>query len=88
MITEQRKIQKLANSIARKSGYGIATEIVFGNVSKPKILKASSFYYTTKNGDIIFHPSAYSKKGFSNMIYNHAYCKVLLPLSIISWENI
>ena len=86
-MNTERKLQKIANSIARKSGYGVATEVLFAAIPKPKILKAQSWHYTTKNGDIIAHPSAYAKKGFSNMIYNAAYCKVLLPYNLINWQE-
>lgn len=84
----EKEIRRIANSLARSKGYGTATQIEFANIKAPKIVKAQPFHYTNKSGDIINHPSAYSKKGFSSMIYHHAYCHVLLPYSVIPWDKI
>jgi hypothetical protein len=37
--------------------------------SKPPRLLGESFYHETKGGTRIAHPSAYSKRGWSNMTY-------------------
>lgn len=80
------RLQRMANSVARKSRYGRATEVIFGNVNEPKIIDACSYYYTTWSGDYIYHPSAYRRTGFSNMHYHSAYCIVMFPLSIVDWN--
>lgn len=41
--------------------------LIRGN--SPPILCGSSYHYETNGGRRIFHPSAYSKKGWSNMNY-------------------
>ena len=35
-----------------------------------------SYYYSNKSGDVIDHPNAYAKKGFSSMVYNHSTLRV------------
>lgn len=73
-------IQKIANSFARKNGFGRATKIVLSdNVDELTILKASTFGWKTRGGAPIRHRSAYAKKGFSNMVYSHAFCEVAIP---------
>lgn len=79
-----RQIVALCHSIARRKGYGRATSIIFSQnkrILRPKVdeRNSSQWFYTTRGGNIINHPAAYSKRGFSNMIYHHAYCTVVLP---------
>lgn len=75
-------VQKIANSFARSKGYGKATEVKFGDIKIPKIVEAHSWYFETKGGTRIYHPSAYSKVGWSNMNYVPAHCIVMLPNSL------
>ena len=56
-----KEIRKLAKSRASKI-------IVVEGHSPPKE-KGEGFYWETKGGAYIRYPNAYSKKGFSNMIY-------------------
>ena len=42
----------------------------------PPELKGNPSHYTTKTGRIIYHPSAYSKTGWSNMIYHASTLRV------------
>lgn len=37
-------IKRLANSIARKKGFGKATQILFGNVQKPRVLDGENWF--------------------------------------------
>jgi hypothetical protein len=85
---EGRKINpqiiRLCNSLARKYGYGRVTEIAYSTNKRdvrPYVNRelSDTWHYETRGGTIINHPSAYSKKGFSNMIYRHAYCTIVLP---------
>ena len=75
------EVKKLANSFARKKGYGKATEITFSDVNEPEIELGESWngHYKTKGGDVIRFPSAYSRKGHSNMVYCYAKCHVKIP---------
>ena len=69
-----RKTKRLANRVVRK----IAR---CGNPTQPVVLMdeaggkgtvgitGESWRYETKGGRRIWHPTAYSKKGFSNMVY-------------------
>lgn len=81
------KLQKLANSIARKSGYGSATEVIFGNCKEPKIIERVSYgYRKITTGEYV--PKKYlAHFGWKNTYYQHAITKILLPLQIIDWEE-
>ena len=85
---EGRKINPqiitLCHSVARRKGYGRATSIVFSQNKRdlrPRVdeKNSSQWFYTTRGGEIINHPVAYMKRGFSNMIYHRAHCTVILP---------
>jgi hypothetical protein len=47
----------------------IRIRIIPGIALAPKET-GESWYYTTRGGARILHPSAYSKRGFSNMVYH------------------
>jgi len=81
------KLQKLANSIARKSGYGLATEVIFGNCKEPKIIERVQYgYRKITTGEYV--PKKYlANFGWKNTYYQHAITKILLPLQIIDWEE-
>lgn len=74
MTPTQRQIQKHANSLARRAGYGTATTIIMGDADL--VISGHSWYYTNRSGDIIRHPTAYSKFGWSSMVYNASECVV------------
>jgi len=57
----QSKIREYCN------GKFYPIELVTGN--SPPTLYGVSFFYETSGGRMIYHPSAYSKKGWSNMVY-------------------
>ena len=40
------------------------------DTTKAPVVVGHGFFYATKGGSVIYHPSAYSKKGWSNMIYH------------------
>lgn len=75
----EKDIQRRANIYARSRGFGKATEVRFQTIRNPRIIKARSYRYKTRGGIEIYYPSAYSKKGWSNMVYCHAYCIVAMP---------
>ncbi len=62
-------------------------EILFGNVSKPTVIKyGHGCFYTNKSGDVIDYPNAYAKRGWSNMVYHCAVPSIIvLPYEIIKW---
>ena len=89
-IGTEKQLKRFAGHVARMGRCTSANQILFGNTPSPKILvKGERFYWTNKSGDIIRHPSAYSIKGFSSMVYHHATPTiVLLPYHIINWDKI
>lgn len=74
--------QKIANTVARKCGYGRATEIVFEDVPSPYVKGHTSYgwrKYTT--GEYV--PMAYLINfGWKNTYYQHAETVVVLPTSL------
>lgn len=79
--------QKAANRFARRHRYGRATSFVFADIPEPKIGEASRYGWETKGGRPIHSPTAYSKKGWSNMRYIHAHCEVLLPRDPVTLQR-
>lgn len=61
---EARRAVRIAANASRNN---LPVEIVEGN-SEPTE-KGRSWHYETKGGTYIAHPSAYSKFGWSNMVY-------------------
>lgn len=51
-------------------------EIIPGD-SAPK-LTGDPWHYETKSGRRIYHPSAYSSRGWSNMVYCHSTVRVVV----------
>ncbi len=87
---QERKMidyQKIANSVARKNGYGFATEILFGFVKSPKVLSHTRYGHRKKTtGQYV--PNAYlSKFGWKNTYYQAAQTTVLLPISLVDWSE-
>jgi hypothetical protein len=82
-----RGLVRMCNAIARRSGYGKVTSICFDDrISIPHTdySNSHSWYYATKGGIVINHPSAYSRRGFSNMVYHAAHCQVNVPAEFYS----
>lgn len=55
---------------------GIPVEIIDGD-SAPRY-EGNHARYTTRGGTIIDHPSAYSSKGWSNMVYHRSTLRVVV----------
>jgi len=68
-IQTRRLVRTIANSHV-----STPVEVVEGN-SCPKLV-GDSFHYQTLGGTRIWHPSAYSKKGWSNMRYVNSTVRV------------
>jgi len=64
---------KIAKKRARKyvKAHG-STPVLFVRGDNAPELHGESFYYANKSGDIISHPSAYRKMGWSSMVYHHS----------------
>jgi hypothetical protein len=61
-------------AILRSAGQkqaNIHIEIIPGIALAPRTL-GQSWHYTTRTGIPIDHPSAYSKRGWSSMVYHHS----------------
>lgn len=56
-----------------------AVPVIEGEVLAP-ILVGSAGGHFTKSGDRISYPGAYSKKGFSNMVYKTSTQKIIVPV--------
>lgn len=84
----RRVFQKAANRVARQHGYGRATKFdISHDVDGHEIVEANRCGYETKGGRPIYHPSAYSKKGWSNMVYVSAQCYVRLSAMKLTMET-
>lgn len=83
----EKQIQIMANSIARKCGYGSATTIIFGNINEPKIVSHTPYGYrkcTTHE----YVPLAYRNNfGWKNTYYQNAETTIMMPLQSIDWNN-
>lgn len=81
------KLQKEANRIARRSGYGTATEVFFSPTRKTgAVIKRVDFGYR-KNTTGEYVSNAYRRNfGWKNTYYCMAKTAVKLPLSIIDWN--
>ena len=77
VITKEQ--QRRANSIARKNGYGRATEVIIDPTSAPKVIRHTPRGFRKKTtGQYV--PNAYrSKFGWKNTYYQHAETVVSIP---------
>jgi hypothetical protein len=82
----EKQLQVLANSYARKHGWGRATKVVFGNINDPKIIKTTSRGYRKfTTGEYV--PNSYRANfGWKNTYYQAAETVVMLPLENINWN--
>lgn len=62
------QIRKKIRAACGQSGTPYPIEIVDGD--NPPRLVGESSGYVTRGGRKIYHPSAYSKRGWSNMVYS------------------
>lgn len=65
----KRLLRKLAGAHAN-----CPVEVVPGD--KSPVLAGSSWHYTNRSGDYIRHPSAYSRRGWSSLVYRHSTLRV------------
>ncbi|HRU49811.1 MAG TPA: hypothetical protein P5297_07725 [Bacilli bacterium] len=80
-------LQKFANSIARKRGYGTATEVIFSPERKigAVISRTKPGYRKCTTGEYV--PKKYLRNfGWKNTYYCHAKTVVELPISIVDWQ--
>jgi len=81
------KLQKLANSIARQKGYGSATEVLFGNCFQAEVIDRTDYGYRKKTTGQYVPKKYLMNFGWKNTYYQHAETVILLPFSIIDWEE-
>jgi hypothetical protein len=63
--------ERLLKALARKTlkaANSIPVKIIPGSQVAPQLI-GESWHYCTRGGSRIWHPSAYSKRGWGNMIY-------------------
>ena len=63
-----RLMSRLVRSQVGERGTPTPITMVAGNAAP--ILTGESWHYTTRTGIRIYHPSAYSKRGWSSMVYH------------------
>jgi hypothetical protein len=66
----KRKLSKVIRANADVPGTPYPIVIKQGN--NPPVLEGAGFYWSNRSGDIIRHPTAYKKKGWSSLRYNHS----------------
>ena len=74
------------HSILRSAGQSqtnIRIEIVPGIAMAPRTV-GESYHYETRTGKRIWHPSAYSKRGWSSMVYCHSTRRVIVGADWLS----
>lgn len=83
----EKEIQKMANSIARKRGYGFASEIIFTNTDKPKVKKHTCYGYRKYTTGEYVSNSYRANFGWKNTYYQNAQTTVEIPLQFVDWNN-
>lgn len=76
---------EIKRAIRKLAGYpksSIFVDIEDG-ARQPQLV-GQSFHYETRGGNMIYYPSAYSKKGFSNMVYVPSTRRISVGIDFIS----
>lgn len=77
------ELERKANSVARKEGYGLATKIIFlAGVTEPRVTSHTRYGYRKKATDQ-YVPKAYVSKGWSSVYYQPAKTTVAFPLEMM-----
>jgi len=77
------KIQKLANSFARKNGYGKATKITISETATELAIGETVSYGYRKHTTDEYVSNAYRTKfGWKNTYYQAAVCEVIIPATM------
>lgn len=71
-----KEMQKKANSIARKNGFGRATEIIFGE--EEKVVDYTKYGYRKATTGEYVSAAYRAKFGWKNTYYQHAVCVVMI----------
>jgi hypothetical protein len=86
VIKKYKRIEQFANSIARKNGHSIATEIVAG--AENKVVSGTPFGYR-KNTTGEYVCNAYrSNFGWKNTYYQHAETIVSIKKEILAYYKV
>ena len=62
---QRKQIRRTANADTLRSN--LPVKVIPGD--SPPVIQGETWRYETKNGMVIRHPMAYSKRGWSNMVY-------------------
>lgn len=76
---DARHKQMSRNRLRTLIGVSNNVPIIVGDVSEPRLTGSNGGWFT-KGGDPIRHPSAYAKRGRSNMIYRRSTLKITIPV--------
>ena len=81
MTTED--LQIIANSFARRNGYGRATKVTLSSTTKEPAIGETIRYGWRKKTTGEYVPNSYrSNYGWKNTYYQAAHCEVILPAAI------
>lgn len=70
---QRRAILRSAN----ESQTNIRIEVVHGVAVAPRTV-GQSWHYTTRTGQLIYHPASYSLRGWSSMVYHASTRRVIV----------
>lgn len=68
MVSTTREERKHIRQLLKITKHWSIPIVVIEGADFPK-QKGTSYHYETRGGTIIYHPSSYSKTGWSNMVY-------------------
>lgn len=74
-LAQKRKVREAAGNTGR--GHQYPVKVKLGSWEPPRLL-GQSWHYRTRTGRRIWHPSAYSRKGWSNMIYHRSTLQIVV----------
>jgi len=73
---EDRRVSKLVRAACSLTGtpYPITFE---GGFAPPR-LEGESYHWRTRGGRYVYHPSAYARRGWSNLVYHHSTHRIVV----------
>lgn len=77
-LTTREERKQIRESLNIHRYWSIPVVVVEGDFSPKR--KGCSYHYQTKGGTTIYYPSAYSKTGWSNMVYVSSTNRIIVGL--------
>ena len=77
-----RLMSRLIRTAIGESGTPTPITMVPGDAAP--VITGKSYHYTTRSGSPIYHPSAYSKHGWSNMVYHGSTRTIVVGLDWVA----